>query len=118
MVEGPKYKRHAELLGAALVGRSLRAVLRAGSDLSVALAVFLGCKVLRVFSVGKETFIVFGVRWNPDCEGSAIRLHFGHGGGYMVEVREGRTWGPKAPGGGHRRVQHAEVQLEFEWASG
>mmetsp|Transcript_114375 Transcript_114375/g.198286 ORF Transcript_114375/g.198286 Transcript_114375/m.198286 type:complete len:546 (-) Transcript_114375:6-1643(-) len=117
MVEGPKYHRHAELLAAALRGLRLRAVLRAKArGLSSALSPLVGCRVLRVFAVGKELFIVFGIRWNPESEGSALRLHFGHGGGYVVEhVSTGApTWGPKAAGGGHRREQHAQLQLEFE----
>ena len=30
---------------------------------------------------------------------SEVRLHFGHGGGYLVE-RGAERWGPKAAGGG------------------
>jgi len=117
MVEGPKYKRHAELLAAALVGQKLRAVLRAASEVSPALAALVGCVVLRVFAVGKELFVVFGVHWKPQSEGSAIRIHFGHGGGYVVEPQDGDAWGPKAAGGGRRREQHAQLQLRFEGPS-
>ena len=53
MVEGPEYRRHAELLQL-LVGRRLLRVLRARPQLRAQLAELLGLRVLRVFSVGKE----------------------------------------------------------------
>lgn len=119
MVEGPKYHRHAELLRL-LLSRRLKAVLRVESaQQGAGLRALLGCRVLEVFAVGKELFIVFALKWDPDelRRGGSIRLHFGHGGGYLVEQmqsdRSSHFWGPKADGGGHCRDSTAALALEF-----
>ncbi|CAJ1371139.1 unnamed protein product [Effrenium voratum] len=106
MVEGPKYHRHAQLLRQALLTRRLRVVSEAQ------LRSLVGCKVLEVFAVGKELFILFGIRWDESRRGSGVRLHFGHGGGYLVE-RGAERWGPKAAGGGHCRDGPAALTMEF-----
>eukprot|EP00929_Paragymnodinium_shiwhaense_P036673 TRINITY_DN19618_c0_g1_i1.p1 TRINITY_DN19618_c0_g1~~TRINITY_DN19618_c0_g1_i1.p1 ORF type:complete len:551 (-),score=81.48 TRINITY_DN19618_c0_g1_i1:537-2189(-) len=117
MVEGPKYHRHAELLAAVLRGKKLVAFKRAAKELERQIAGLVGCVVLEVFAVGKELLVVFGGRWSPAQRGNALRLHFGHGGGYVVERLDGEAWGSKADGGGHRREMHAQTQLDFEEVS-
>eukprot|EP00434_Breviolum_minutum_P000619 symbB.v1.2.000540.t1/scaffold19.1/size443072/4 len=123
MVEGPKYHRHAELLRT-LKRRRLKAVHRVETaEQGAGLRALLGCLVLEVFAVGKELFVVFALKWDEQRRGGSFRLHFGHGGGYLVESFEAaahtgemgplKCWGPKADGGGHCRDGNAAVILEF-----
>lgn len=68
MVEGPEYRRHAEILQI-LVGQRLRRVLRAHAALAA--SDLIGLRVLRVFSVGKELFAVFESRKQIEVEDEA-----------------------------------------------
>lgn len=71
MVEGPEYRRHAELLQI-LVGQRLCHVLRAHPALAATLtSELIGLRVLRVFSVGKELFAVFESRKQIEVEDEA-----------------------------------------------
>ena len=71
MVEGPEYRRHAEILQI-LVGQRLCRVLRAHPALAATLSSeFIGLRVLRVFSVGKELFAVFESRKQIEVEDEA-----------------------------------------------
>ena len=71
MVEGPEYRRHAELLQI-LVGQRLCRVLRAHPALAATLtSELIGLRVLRVFSVGKELFAVFESRKQIEVEDEA-----------------------------------------------
>ena len=73
MVEGPEYRRHAELLQI-LVGQRLCRVLRAHPALAATLtSELIGLRVLRVFSVGKELFAVFESRKQIEVEDEAAR---------------------------------------------
>ena len=117
MVEGPKYHRHAELLRV-LLRRRLKSLHRAESaQQSADFRSLLGCRTLQVFAVGKELFLLFAIRWDPERRGGGLRFHFGHGGGYMVEQKlvngDIVRWGPKSPGGGHCKQSSAAVVLEF-----
>ena len=71
MVEGPKYHRHAQLLSRSLRGLKLRTVLRASREQAAFLSSLVECIILRVFAVGKELFVVFSVRWDPQREGTS-----------------------------------------------
>ena len=74
MVEGPEYRRHAEILQI-LVGQRLRRVLQAHPALAAALTTeLIGLRVLRVFSVGKELFAVFESRKQIEVEDQEPRL--------------------------------------------
>ena len=120
MVEGPKYHRHAELLRVVLK-RRLKGVLRAESAQQLAdFRSLIGCRTLEVFAVGKELFLLFGIRWDPQRRGGGLRFHFGHGGGYLVEQKPIHgdifRWGPKSQGGGHCKQSLPAVLLEFSEA--
>lgn len=133
-MEGPEYRRHAELLQV-LVGQRLLRVLKAHTSLAHAMAALVGLRVLRVLSVGKEIFIVFESRVQIEVEDEALRLHLGESGGYVIAPTvissnssaskklkqgsktssSGRPWGPKAVK--DSRNPHGqpppETQLEF-----
>lgn len=70
MVEGPEYRRHAEILQI-LVGQRLCRVLRAHPALAASTSDLIGLRVLRVFSVGKELFAVFESRKQIEVEDEA-----------------------------------------------
>ena len=96
----------------------MKAVIRVETaEQGVAFRSLVGCKILEVFAVGKELFLVFALKWDETRRGGSIRLHFGHGGGYLVQqtsaVGENLIWGPKAGGGGHCRDSHVAVTLDF-----
>ena len=73
MVEGPEYRRHAELLQI-LVGQRLCRVLRAQPALAATLTTeLIGLRVPRVFRIGKELFAVFESRKQIEVEDEAAR---------------------------------------------